>query len=162
MDSKIKIVSINEKDINELKELFSNSGHYVSARGLSDYWLYARLFNNTCFVAKDNENIIASVIAFCDQSKNYKEIYIQDFAVLPYYQGKVIGSLLMDSFIKSVKTLKVGYLWLTSESDNEKACKLWTKFGFVNNKADYMENGLWVTKDLKGQGKDRVIYSLEL
>jgi hypothetical protein len=39
---------------------------------------------------------------------------------------------------------------------------LWKKFGFENRKADYMENDLWVTKDLKGVGIDRVVYILEL
>jgi ribosomal protein S18 acetylase RimI-like enzyme len=162
MNLDIQIDTIKRSDIEELRNLFSKAGHYVSPRSLSDYWLYAYLFNNTCLAAKLNEKLVGSIIAFCDQTKNYKEIYIQDVALLPDYQGQGIGSMLMEEFIKVAKKLNIERVWLTSEPDNEKAYKLWTKFGFENKEADYQENGLWVTKDLKGAGKDRVIYSLEL
>jgi len=162
MNSNIKIESISEKDISEIKELFSNSGHFVSPRTISDYWLYARLFNNTCICAKYKNELVGALIAFCDQTKNYEEIYIQDVAVLPDYNGKGIGTALMKEFIEIAKLLNVKHIWLTSEADNEKAYKLWAKFGFENKEADYLENDLWVTNDLKGPGRDRVVYSLEL
>lgn len=162
MSSKVIIENLNESNIIELKEIFEKAGHFVAARGISDYWLYARLFNNTCIVAKDNDVLVGALLAFCDQTKSYKEIYIQDVAVLPEYQGKGIGTLLLKEFMNRAKSLNVNRVWLTSEADNDSAMKLWKKFGFVNYEADYIKDGLWVTKDLKGPGRDRVVYSLNV
>jgi ribosomal protein S18 acetylase RimI-like enzyme len=48
----------------------------------------------------------------------------------------------LNELIKRAKSLHVKNVWLTSKADNEKAYKLWTRFGFENKKADYQENGL--------------------
>ena len=102
----LQVESLSEKDIVDLKEMFDKAGPFVSARGISDYWLYARLFNNTCIVVKDNGVLMGVLLAFCDQTKSYKEIYIQDVAVLPEYQNKGVGTLLLKEFMNRAKLLR--------------------------------------------------------
>ena len=58
--------------------------------------------------------------------------------------------------------MQVKRIWLTSESGNAQAIKLWEKYGFKNLEVDYLKNGYWVTKDLKGPGRDRIIFALAL
>jgi ribosomal protein S18 acetylase RimI-like enzyme len=160
MPSRLTIKSLTEQDIMAIKELFKSSGPYVAERGVSDYWLYTRLFNNTCIGVKDGETLVGALLSFCDQTRDYKEIYIQDIAVSPKYRG--VGLFLIKELISRAKVLGVSKIWLTSEVENEKATKLWDKLGFKNKKADYLDHGLWVTRDLKGPGRDRVVFSLEL
>ena len=162
MSSQVILKNLTERNIIGLKKIFDSSGPFVAVRSISDYWLYARLFNNTCIIAKDNDVLVGALLAFCDQTRSYKEIYIQDVVVLPEYQNKGIGTLLLEEFIDRAKALNIGRVWLTSEAENRNAMKLWEKLGFVNHEADYIKEGLWVTKDLKGPGRDRVVYSLDV
>ncbi len=72
---------ITVDDIEHLVQLFDSAGPYVSARTLSDYWLYARLFSTTCLCVRDGQAPVAALIAFRDQTPGRNEIYIQDVAV---------------------------------------------------------------------------------
>lgn len=36
----------------------------------------------------------------------------------------------------------------------------WTRLGFENPPGDHLVNGVWVTSDFKGPGKDRAVYRL--
>ncbi|MEN8907381.1 MAG: GNAT family N-acetyltransferase [Clostridiales bacterium] len=162
MRNKVTIGSLNTDDITALRELFKNSGPYVTQRGTSDYWLYTRLFSNTCLGAKDGENLIGALLSFCDQTKSNTELYIQDIAVSPQNQGHGVGESLLKEIIHRTKFVGITKIWLTSEAENDKAIQLWLKYGFENKKADYIKDDLWVTRDLKGPGRDRIVYSLDL
>lgn len=158
-----KVESITEADIEDLHELFSNAGPYVSARTLSDYWLYARLFSSTCLCIRDDTGKpIAALIAFQDQTPGIDEIYVQDVAVDGNHRRSGLG----ESLVREIKHLAVALgatrLWLTSDAGNTGAQELWKRTGFSNNESDYTFNGVWMTQDAKGPDRDRCIYELEL
>lgn len=156
---KFEIREIEKKDIEAVRKLFEVVSPFVSARSLSDYWLYSRFFSNTCLVASSESNIIGVAIAFINQKKG-GEAYLQDLAVVEEARKFGVGMALMDQIIQEVKDSGAENIWLTSEVENSPAMGLWKKIGFTNPIADYEENGYWVSKDLKGTGKDRVVFNL--
>lgn len=150
---------IIESDAADLLALFSSAGEFVSPRSLSDYWLYARLFSSTCLcVRNDDGTPIAAVIAFVDQTPGKSEIYVQDVAVRVESRGRGLGQALMETLHQTASDLDINRIWLTSEGANTDAMALWGKMGYQNLPADYQVNGVWLTKDLKGKGKDRAIF----
>ena len=151
---------ITEADIDVIAELFANAGPYVTARTLSDYWLYARLFSSTCLCVRSDGRPVAAVIAFRDQTPGVDEIYIQDVAVHPDHRRQGHGEALLEELHRRACDWSIGRLWLTSEAENAGAMKLWIKVGYVNSEADYEEHGVWLTRDLKGPGRHRAVYEL--
>ena len=91
-----KVEPITENDSEALADLFANAGPYVTARTLSDYWLYARLFSTTCLcIRSDAEQLVAAVLAFRDQTPGRNEIYIQDVAVQIDQRGRGLAESLL-------------------------------------------------------------------
>ena len=150
---------ITERDIEHLVHLFSNAGPYVSARTLSDYWLYARLFSTTCLCVRDDAGRpVAAVIAFRDQTPGRQEIYIQDVAVDADHRRQGLGEAILDEIHRRAATWQIARIWLTSEAENVGAMKLWTKLDYENPPADYQADGIWLTSNLKGPNRDRAIF----
>ena len=155
-----KVESITENDADDLVELIEASGPFVSARSSSDYWLYARLFSTTCLcVRNDNGQPIAALLAFKDQTPGKSEIYIQDLVVHPGHRRQGYGEALMGGLHQRAESDGVERLWLTSEADNEAAAGLWARLGYRNDPSDYQQNGVWITRDLKGRGRDRAVFA---
>lgn len=154
--------SILESDVAQLQELFESAGRFVRARGASDYWLYARLFRDTCLAARTEDKLVGALIAFRDQTRDFREVYVQDVAVAAGWRGRGIGQALMSELITRAESWKGKRIWLTSEAENQVAMRLWNRLGFVNDRADYLDGDLWVTRNLKGPGKDRVVFTLDL
>jgi ribosomal protein S18 acetylase RimI-like enzyme len=151
--------SIIAADVEALVDLFTVSGPFVSARTASDYWLYARLFSPTCLCVRgDDGRPVAAVLAFPDQSPGVDEIYIQDVAVHPEHRRLGYGELLLDELHRRATDWGVTRIWLTSEPANTGAIRLWAKFGYENPPADYQEADVWLTRDLKGPGRDRAVF----
>jgi GNAT superfamily N-acetyltransferase len=151
--------SIVEGDAEQLLELFESGGPFVSARSLSDYWLYARLFSSTCLcVRNDAGSPVAALIAFRDQTPGVEEIYIQDVVVAADYRRQGLGGKLLEELHQRAGKWGVYRIWLTSEADNAGAMQLWHQFGYANPPAAYQEAGVWLTRDLKGPGRDRAVY----
>lgn len=53
-------------------------------------------------------------------------------------------------------------LYLTSEPDNTAAHAAWRTLGFVNVAGDRDIDGVSVTSNFKGPGKDRAVYQLDM
>ncbi len=153
---------ITVADIEDLAELFANAGPYVTARTLSDYWLYARLFSSTCLCIRSDGRPVAAVIAFRDQTPGVDEIYIQDVAVHPHHRRHGLGEALLGELHQRARGWSVKRLWLTSEAENIGAMKLWRRLGYENVESDYQMDGVWLTCGLKGPGRDRAVYQLHL
>ena len=158
-----KVESITEADIEDLHELFSNAGPYVSARTLSDYWLYARLFSSTCLCIRDDTGKpIAALIAFRDQTEGVNEIYIQDVAVHSDHRKQGLANALMIELRRRAEIWKSSRIWLTSEPENMGARRLWAELEYENRPADYKHDGVWMTENLKGPHRDRAVFELHL
>lgn len=151
------IRSLAKDDLSKILDIVENCGPYISPRTMSDYWLYTELFSDTCLGAFKGDLLVGIALCFLNQVEERNEAYIQDFAVSPDHRKEGIGQKLLSELIERLSS-NVQSVWLTSEAGNQPAADLWGRFGFVNEKADYVENGLWVSKDLKGPGKDRIIF----
>ena len=68
----------------------------------------------------------------------------------------------MRELLRRAAQWRIRRTWLTSERENEAAVRLWRRLSFVNQQADDGEDGLWVTRDFKGPGRDRVVFAYEL
>lgn len=153
------IEPIAETDAEDLVKFFDNAGPFVSARTRSDYWLYARLFGSTCLCTRDDEGRPTSVvISFIDQTPGKHEIYVQDVAVAADHRGHGHGRALMERLHEIATERNINRVWLTSEPNNSAALRLWMQLGYSNPTADYEVDGVWITADLKGPGKDRAVF----
>lgn len=152
------VESISIDDVEALFELFSDAGPFVTPRTLSDYWLYARLFSNTCLCVRDGSNLAGAVIAFRNQLPGTDDIYVQDVAVDPAHRRNGIAERLIGELIERSHGLSVRRIWLTSEHENSAAIRVWERLGFTNRPSDYLSDGLWLTRNLKGRGRDRAVF----
>ncbi|MFG1774619.1 GNAT family N-acetyltransferase [Nocardia salmonicida] len=158
----MNITPLRTDHIEEVRQLMELGEPYISARTLSDYWLYAALFSTTCPVAITTDRSIAgSVIAFRSQDGPH-EIYIQDVMVHPDQRSRGIAKVLLQSVLRQAQQWNCRRVCLTSDPENDAAHKTWAALGFENEPGDYEINGISVKADYKGPGRDRAVYALTL
>lgn len=148
--------------IGEVLRLMELGEPYISARTLSDYWLYATLFSSTCPIAIDDDNTIAGVaIAFRSQD-DPADIYVQDVMTHPDHRRRGITRALLQSVRSQAEKWGCQRLYLTSDPENQAAHASWTALGFANVPGDHAINGVSVVTDFKGPGRSRAVYQLTL
>ncbi|MEV3965223.1 GNAT family N-acetyltransferase [Nocardia sp. NPDC050193] len=156
------ITPFQPEHIGDVRRLMQLGEPYISARTLSDYWLYATLFSTTCPVAiSPDETIAGAVIAFRSQD-DPADVYIQDVMVHPQYRRRRIAHALLGSVRSRAKAWDCRRLYLTSEPHNRAAHASWVALGFENVVGDHEVDGISVTADFKGPGRDRAVYALAL
>lgn len=99
----------------------------------SVYWTYWKYFADTCFVAEEDSNIVGVLIGFRSQV-NEKQSYLWTLAVAKEFQGKGIGTQLMEEFEKAVKKKGCEEIQLQTYLDNEKALAFYHRRGFGHEK----------------------------
>ena len=119
-------------------------------------------FSETCSVAEIFGEIAGVVIAVLNQEADSGDCYIQDVAVSSKFRGTGAGKVLLEQLELAVREHGYNKMWLTSEAKDSNAIGLWRRLGFINSPADYKQNDLWVTRDLKGKEKDRVVFEKPL
>ena len=88
-------------------------------------------------VIEDNNEVIAYAVFYhCDREYKdaFKKSNLQSFGrvmVASKYLSKHVGSFLVKSLIDEARTLHVEGLGITVDSVNEKAVRLYRKYGFV-------------------------------
>ncbi|MFD6391175.1 GNAT family N-acetyltransferase [Nocardia sp. NPDC060259] len=158
----MNITPLRIEHIQEVRQLMERGEPYISARTLSDYWLYATLFSTTCPVAVTTDRSIAgTVIAFRSQD-DPNEIYIQDVMIHPDHRRQGTAKRLLHSVRHQAEQWGCRRLYLTSEPENLAAQKTWATLGFENEPGDYKIAGISVKADYKGPGRDRAVYALTL
>jgi GNAT superfamily N-acetyltransferase len=155
----MNITPLSQDLTGQVHDLMALGEPYIRVRTPSDYWLYARLFSTTCPVALLDGQVIGAVIAFRSQD-NPDEIYIQDVMTHPDHRGQHVASRLLATVREQAAAWGCDRMYLTSEADNVAAHATWTHLGFDNPPSDQLVNGVWVTTDFKGPGKDRAVYQL--
>lgn len=156
------VTPLHPERIGEVLRLMELGEPYVSARTLSDYWLYATLFSSTCPIAFDDDNtIVGAVIAFRSQD-DPADIYVQDVMAHPDHRRRGITRALLRSVRSQAEEWGCQRLYLTSEPDNQAAHASWTALGFANVPGDYEINGVSVITDFKGPSRNRAVYQLTL
>lgn len=161
MASQFEITSIHEADVPQLQGLFRAAGLFVAERDPFDYWLYARLYSNSCLAARKDDILIGTVLAFRDQSRNFKEMYVQDLAVAPATRRQGVARALMQTLLERADSWGIARTWLTSHEENAAATNLWRQLGFIPHLADNQEHGLWRTGNLQGPGRNRIVFIRE-
>ena len=153
------LIPLDRAPVSKLIEIAEQSAPFVCPRTESDYWLYGRLFSDTCKAVIDRESVAGFIIAFRGQT-NPDEIYIQDVAVASGVRRQGVGKALVQEVVRLARLWAVKRVWLTSEPENHSAQHVWAAMGFENLPADRQVKGVWVTADLKAAGKDRAVYAL--
>ncbi|MGB3441057.1 MAG: GNAT family N-acetyltransferase [Actinophytocola sp.] len=134
---------------------------YIRTRAYSDYWAYAELFSTTCLVAHTSNDIVGAVIAFRSQD-NPADIYVQDVMTHPDHRRQGISTALLTALREQAKSWGCTRLYLTSEPDNTAAHATWRTLDFVNVAGDRDIDGVSVTSNFKGPGKNRAVYQLDM
>ena len=122
----MKILNFLPEHLNEIieieKECFPEKSQLSK-----DYLLFLwRKFPEGFLVAKEEEKILGYGIC----QKEGKEGVIFSLAVKPKYQGRGIGSKILERLIETLKKEKIEKISLHARKKNEKAINFYQKFGF--------------------------------
>lgn len=128
----MQIQTLSENDINETIE-FSKQCEYLIAERSSIYWVLSQFFNNTCFIAKNDDTIIGILLGFLSQTDN-KTGFIHSIGISKKHRRKGIASNLINEFEKAIKKLDGNVISLTTELDNANAIQFYETHGFSDRK----------------------------
>ena len=91
---------------------------------------FASSVDDLMLVALDEEKIVANAIVERNRIARYHHRAEISITVLRDYWGKGIGSHLMEMMISFARKAGIEILYLEVRSDNERALKLYKKYGF--------------------------------
>ncbi|SEP53970.1 GNAT family N-acetyltransferase [Amycolatopsis saalfeldensis] len=157
----MKITPLRQELIPQVIALMELGEPYIRARTYSDYWGYATLFASTCPVALAGDDVAGAVMAFRSQ-EDPRDVYVQDVMTHPDHRQQGVSKALIAAVRDQAISWGCSRLYLTSEPDNTAAQATWQALGFVNVPGDRDVDGVSVTSDFKGPGKDRAVYQLDL
>ena len=153
----MKYGNLSDFPIEDVHEFFGTGGPFIRQRGLSDYWILQVLFSDICPVISKSECMKASALCLANRDRS-DEIYVQDFLVSDELRGSNVSQDLLNILEESARNKGYTGLWLTSEPENKIATRFWITNGFKNEKSDMLEEGVFLTKDLKGVGQHRAVF----
>lgn len=157
----MKISPLHQDLIPQVIALMELGGPYIRPRTPSDYWAYATLFSSTCPVALVGDTVVGALMAFRSQD-DPQDVYIQDVMTHPDHRRRGITRSLVSTVQNQATAWGCTRLYLTSEPDNTAAHDTWRALNFTNIPGDRMVDGVSVTSNFKGPGKDRAVYQLKL
>lgn len=146
----MKCESFNENDQNELEEFmniiysvrgykFDPSGLHSDVRNINGIYKFS---GGDFWIIKENDLIIGSIaLKIINQIEKIGEI--KRYFVLPNYQGKGFGKMLMEYLINESKNRGLLKLRLDTMKESVKAISIFTKYGFYKiekyNNNDFAE-----------------------
>ncbi|WP_067682362.1 GNAT family N-acetyltransferase [Nocardia miyunensis] len=158
----MNITPLRVEHIDKVHDLMELGEPFIRVRGLSDYWLYAKLFSSTCPVMIDEDNTLTgAVIAFRSQD-NAGEVYIQDVMVHPGHRQQGIARALLHSVRVQAERWRCTRIYLTSDPENHAAHSAWIELGYVNIPGNHQIDDISVITDYKGPGRSRAVYEFNL
>lgn len=149
-----------------------SSDYYVIAPLIDEWWggrqmsdklpkLFFDHFNNTCFIAEKDGQIIGFLIGFFSQS-NTNVAYIHFVGINPDFRKKHIGKQLYNVFFKMVKNNNRNVVRAVTSPVNKVSIAYHTKMDFHIEKGDKEVDGVSVFADYDGPNQDRVLFVKEL
>ena len=108
------------------------------------YEMYENPFANLWVIEMSNDSLgLKSVVGFVDYWQTFDSGTLCQIAIHPELQGNGIGSQLLDEVVKDAYAKKIRTMTLEVRRSNEKAIKLYKKFGFVYShvKEGYYDDG---------------------
>jgi len=91
----MQITALSQHRTEEVQQLMSLGSPHITARTLSDYWLYARLFSSTCPIALLEGAVIGSAIAMRSQD-DPADVYVQDVMTHPDHRRNGVAAALLN------------------------------------------------------------------
>ena len=83
--------------------------------------------------AKINDQLVGVMSAFFD----YKRVQFRKFAILPEFQNKGIGTLLLDHLLKLAAEKEANEVWCDARCD---AINFYHRFGFITVGGEFLKN----------------------
>ena len=108
------------------------------------YEMYENPFANLWVIEMSNASLgLKSVVGFVDYWQTFDSGTLCQIAIHPELQGNGIGSQLLDEVVKDAYAKKIRTMTLEVRRSNEKAIKLYKKFGFIFShvKEGYYDDG---------------------
>jgi ribosomal-protein-alanine N-acetyltransferase len=138
----VKITRVSRADINRIynieKEVFKDNAFTKS--------LLNKLVKKSLYFLKLVRGLLGKILGFVIVIKDRADrANLINFLIFPDHQGKGLGALLLSNVIKLIKSQhpEIGKIVLNVKNSNQKAIKLYQKFGFqIKNKIEnYYESG---------------------
>ena len=144
----IEIRDLTLNDIDRVMEIESKTFLAPWKKEEMLYELNENKFSNMAVVLVDDY-----IVGFYDYWVTFYSATIAQIAIDPIYQRQHLGSLLMEEIIKDARAKKVRTMTLEVRKNNEKAVKLYQKYGFKQSlvKEKYYSNGddaIYMIKEL--------------
>ena len=135
------MVNIRDMEVSDIDRVMEIEAVTFIAPWKKEEMLYE--FNENKYANMAVITIEDKVIGFYDYWHTFDSASIAQIAVDPLYQKQGLGSLLMEEIVKECYAKKVRTITLEVRKNNEKAVKLYKKFGFktVVTKEKYYSNG---------------------
>ncbi len=129
-----EIRTLQESDIPAVIQFVEQCDNLVLERA-SVYWMLARFFADTCFVAVRDEKIIGLLFGFISQTDS-KIAYIQKLGTRADQRKKGVATALVGIFENTVAKKNVQKIFLTTYPDaaNQTAIAFYEQRGFVGEK----------------------------
>ncbi|WP_044748383.1 GNAT family N-acetyltransferase [Bacillus alveayuensis] len=135
---------------------------------LNDWWggrqmadmlpkLFFIHFQETSFVAIDQEQIIGFLVGFVSQTYS-DEAYIHFIGVHPEYRKQKIASKLYELFFEKVKEKGCQLVRCVTSPVNRTSITFHTRMGFEIESGDRVVDGISVFSNYDGKGNDRVLF----
>lgn len=108
------------------------------------YEMYENPYANLWVIELSNPSLgLKSVVGFVDYWQTFDSGTLCQIAIHPELQGNGVGSQLLDEVVKDAYAKKIRTLTLEVRKTNEKAIKLYKKFGFIYShvKEGYYDDG---------------------
>ena len=108
------------------------------------YEMYENPYANLWVIELSNPSLgLKSVVGFVDYWQTFDSGTLCQIAIHPELQGNGVGSQLLDEVVKDAYAKKIRTLTLEVRRTNEKAIKLYKKFGFIYShvKEGYYDDG---------------------
>ena len=145
------MIEIRDLTLNDIDRVMDIESKAFLAPWKKDEMLYElneNKFSNMAVVLVDDY-----IVGFYDYWVTFDSATIAQIAIDPIYQRQHLGSLLMEEIIKDARAKKVRTMTLEVRKNNEKAVKLYQKYGFKQSlvKEKYYSNGddaIYMIKEL--------------
>jgi ribosomal protein S18 acetylase RimI-like enzyme len=114
-------------------------------------------FQETSFVAVDQDQIIGFLVGFVSQTFP-NEAYIHFVGVHPEYRKRKVASKLYELFFEKVKEKGCQLVRCVTSPVNRTSIAFHTSMGFDIETGDRMVDGISVFSNYDGQGNDQVLF----
>lgn len=150
----MKIRSIQEKDIVQVRELLSKSTPYVLPHHHYIYWMMAHYYSESNIVAIEKGNVVGYLCAVPEEKKNC--YFIWQIVVDSQMRNKGIGEKMMDVLIKLAEENEIPAVELTIDKNNK------TSQNFYNKYAEKLGSSLEEIGEYRQEGNYDIVYRLKM